>query len=77
MSGAFLGISKAFGKVWHEGLIFKSQSYGIEGNLLILLNDNLEDGKQSVILNAKMSSWKNILAGVHKFRFWDPFVSDT
>ena len=46
MSGAFLDISKAFGKVWHEGLIFKSQSYGIEGNLLILLNDNLEDGNR-------------------------------
>ena len=37
--GTFLEISKAFYKVWHEGLIFKPQCYGIEGNLLILLKD--------------------------------------
>ena len=34
---AFLGISKAFGMVWHEDLLFKLQSYGIEASLLRLL----------------------------------------
>ena len=29
----FLDISKAFYKVWHEGLLFKLWSYGIEGSL--------------------------------------------
>ena len=33
----FLDISKAFYKVWHEGLLFKLWSYGIEGSLLRLL----------------------------------------
>ena len=37
ITGFFLNISKAFEKVWHEGLIFKLQSYGIVGNLLRLL----------------------------------------
>ena len=37
ITGVLLNISKAFEKVWHEGLIFKLQSYGIEGNLLRLL----------------------------------------
>ena len=35
--GAFLYISKAFNKVWHEGLIYKLCCNGICGNLLQLL----------------------------------------
>ena len=30
----FLDISKAFGKVWHDGLIFKLKCNGISGSLL-------------------------------------------
>ena len=30
----FLDISKAFDKVWHEGVIFKLKCNGISGNLL-------------------------------------------
>ena len=60
----FLDISKTFGKVWHEGLIFKLRSYGIDGDLLKLLINYLEDCKQRVVLNGQTSSWKNILAGV-------------
>ena len=33
----FLDISKAFDKVWHDGVIFKLKSYGVEGELLLLL----------------------------------------
>ena len=35
--GVFLDISKAFDKVWHNGLIFKLQENGIPGNLLKVL----------------------------------------
>ena len=62
--GIFLDISKAFGKVWHDGLIFKLQTYGIDGKLLKLLKSYLKDRKQRVLLNGQKSSWKNILAGV-------------
>ena len=34
--GVFLDISKAFDKVWHDGLIFKLKSYDIEGELLFI-----------------------------------------
>ena len=34
LRGVFLEISKAFDKVWHEGLIYKLQKNGISGELL-------------------------------------------
>ena len=58
----FLDISNAFDKFWHEGLIFKLKTYGLDGDLLKLLMNYLEDCKQRVVLNGQTSSWKNILA---------------
>ena len=60
----FLDISKAFDKVYHPGLLFNLKSYGIEGNLLKLLENYLHNRKQRVVLNGQCSSWKNILSGV-------------
>ena len=40
--GMFLDISKAFDKVWHEGLIFKLNTYGVEGKLIMLLENYLK-----------------------------------
>ena len=39
----FLDISKAFDKVWHEGLLYKLKSFGISGNLLNLIKHYLTD----------------------------------
>ena len=43
----FPDISKAFDKIWHDGLIFKlnMESYGIDVDLLKLLINHLEDRK--------------------------------
>ena len=49
--GIFLDISKAFDKVWHEGLLYKLKTYGIEGQLLSLLANYLENREQRVVLN--------------------------
>ena len=60
----FLDISKAFDKVWHDGLIFKLESYGITGPLLGLINSYLANHYQHVVLNGKSSKWSPIGAGV-------------
>ena len=60
----FLNIFKAFDKVWHEGIIFKLKTYGVEEKLIMLLENYLKNQKQRVVLNGLSSSWKKILAGV-------------
>ena len=47
----FLDISKAFDKVWHEGLIYKLKSNGISGNLLSFFDDYIKNRFQRVTLN--------------------------
>ena len=60
----FLDISKAFDKVWHEGLVFKLKSNGISGNLLKFLRNYLQNRHQRVVLNGKESEWRSLNAGV-------------
>ena len=61
---AFLDISKAFDKVWHPGLIFKLKQNGINGNLLLMLQNYLSNRKQRVVLNGIESTWEPIISGV-------------
>ena len=60
----FLDISKAFDKVWHDGLIFKLEQNRISGNLLRLLQNYLNDRKQRVVINGSYSDHSNIESGV-------------
>ena len=60
----FLDISKAFDKVWHEGLIYKLEQNGISGHLLSLMSNYLTNRKQRVLLNGSVSGWGLIEAGV-------------
>ena len=62
--GVFLDISKAFDKVWHEGLLFKLKCYGVEGGLYSILKNYLHNRKQRVLLNGQSSSWLDVDAGV-------------
>ena len=62
--GVFLDISKAFDRVWHEGLIFKLKSYGISGSLLSLIQNFLSGRSQRVVLDGQSSEWSEISAGV-------------
>ena len=57
-------MSKAFDKVWHEGLIFKLKQNGVTGNFLKLLQNYLSNRKQRVVLNGMHSDWGLINSGV-------------
>ena len=58
--GVFLDISKAFDKVWHDGLIFKLKSYRVEDELLSLLKNHLQNRGQT-------SGWRNKQFSLNSF----------
>ena len=70
----FLGISKAFDKVWHKGLIFKLRSIGISGNLIEWFIDYLLNRKQRVCLNGYASSWLTPNVGVAQGSILGPLL---
>jgi hypothetical protein len=62
--GVFLDLTKAFDKVWHEGLKYKLQKIGISGHIFELLSSYLHERKQCVTLNGQTSQLKCLHAGV-------------
>ena len=64
MRAVFLDISKAFNKVWHDGLIFKLRQNGVNGSLLKLFESYLRGRKQRVVVNSSYSEYLPIESGV-------------
>ena len=62
--GVILDMSKAFDKVWHQGLIFKLKSIGVSDSLLSLTESFLSNRFQRVLLNGQTSEWLPAKAGV-------------
>ena len=60
----FCDISKAFDKVWHDGIIYKLQKMGIKGILLEWFKDYLKNRLQRVLIKGQASEWGEIKAGV-------------
>ena len=59
-----LYISKAFGRVWHAGLLHKCKSYGIPGQIFGLIPSYLRSRCLQVVLDGKSSQEYLINAGV-------------
>ena len=72
--GVFLHISKAFNKVWHNGLIYKLKQNGVAGDLLDTLTNFLKERKQRVVLNGQYSTWTNVEAGVPQGSILGPLL---
>jgi hypothetical protein len=70
----FMDISKAFDRVWHEGLIHKLKESGIEGNLLSWLESYLSNRKQRVVVGGKSSNTKYIHGGVPQGSILGPLL---
>ena len=60
----FCDISKAFDRVWQQGLIHKLKQSGISGNLLKWFQNYLYGREQRVLINGSNSNWLPIRAGV-------------
>ena len=60
----FCDISKAFDRVWFEGILFKLRNIGIGGKLLSFFKDYLSDRYQTVVIDGESSSPGRITAGV-------------
>ena len=59
-----LDISKAFGRVWHAGLLHKLKSYGISGQIFGLISSFLSNRWLQVVLDGKSSQEYPVNAGV-------------
>ena len=67
-------LQRHFDKVWHDGLIFELKSYGIEGELLLLLKNYLHNREQRVVLNGQTSEWKRIYSRVPQGSLLGPIL---
>ena len=70
----FLDVSKAFDKVWHNGLSFKLKRFSITGILLSWFSSYLENRIQRVVLDGKASQWERLHAGVPQGTVLEPLL---
>ena len=67
-------VSKAFDKVWYDGVIFKLEQNDISGNLLNNLIEFLCNRKQRVVLNGQVSAWASVNGGVPQWSIVGPLL---
>ena len=70
----FCDISRAFDRVWHEGLLYKLEKIGIHGNLLRWFRSYLSDRKQRVVIGGHKSDILTIKAGVPQGSILGPLL---
>ena len=72
--GVFLDLSKAFDRVWHDGLMYKLNCLGICGNYYGLIHSFLSDRHQRMFLNGQSSNWSQVRAGVPQGSIMGPLI---
>ena len=70
----FLDISKAFDRVWHRGLLYKLQTFGVGGPLYRWFEDYLCDRNQKMVLNGQESLMMSTNAGVPQGSILGPLL---
>ena len=70
----FLDISRAFDRVWHDGLIFKLKRIGIDDEVINILSSFLANRQQRVTIDGKCSEWSDIEAGVPQGSILGPIL---
>ena len=77
--GVFLDLSKAFDRVWHDGLMYKLKTLGICGDYYGLIHSFQSDRRQRVVLNGQSSKWSHIKADFPQGSILGPllFLVDT
>jgi len=74
LSVAFLDISKAFDRTWHDGLLHKLSQIGIAGNAWRWCRAFLSDRQLRTVHDAQCSDWFSINAGVPQGSVLSPFL---
>ena len=74
LRAVFLDISRAFDRVWHDGLLYKLKRIGIEGEIINILSSFLSSREQRVVIDGKCSDWAKIEAGVPQGSILGPLL---
>ena len=69
----FVDMSKAFGNVWHQGIIFKLKSVSVSDSLLSLMESFLSNRFPRILLNGQASQCLPVKAGVPQGFIFGPF----
>ena len=70
----YLDYQKAFDTVPHRRLLAKLKWYGIDGKLLLWIENFLINRKMRVVVNDAVSVWTDVLSGVLQGSVLDPLL---
>ena len=69
-----MDITKAFDKVFHEGLLFKARQLGMVGSISKWLSSYLGNREQRVVIEGISSNWRSLEAGVPQGSILGPLL---